>query len=99
MWEHCRGRATGQKGDTFSKIVQMYINKCKRFGTSVVIFDGYEASKKDATHNVRSGKMSQVVMIMAENCCPPEVYHQITVWKDRSDVNKDPLHVGDGSVE
>ena len=57
------------KKDTFSKISQMYIDKCKRFGASAIVFDGYEASTKDATHNVRSGKMSQVVKIIAENSC------------------------------
>ena len=52
------------------KIFQMYINKCKRLGASVVVFDGYEASKKDATHNVRSGKMFQVVKVIIENSLP-----------------------------
>ena len=57
------------KGDTFSNIFQMYINKCKRLGATVVVFDSYEASTKDATHNVRSGKMSKAVKIITENSC------------------------------
>ena len=60
------------KGDTFSRIFQMYINKYQRFGASAVAFDGCEASTKDATHNVKSGKMSQVVKIIAENSCPSD---------------------------
>ena len=44
------------KGDTFSKLFQMYINKCKMFGASVVVFDGYETSSKKATHNVMSAR-------------------------------------------
>ena len=57
------------EGDTFSNIFQMYINKCKRLGATVVVFDSYEASTKDATHNVRSGKMSKAVKIITENSC------------------------------
>ena len=50
----------------------MYINKYKRLGVSVVAFDGYKASTKDMTQNVRSGKISQVVKIIAENSFPPD---------------------------
>lgn len=38
----------------------------------VVAFDGYKASTKDMTQNVRSGKKSQVVKIIAENSFPPD---------------------------
>ena len=70
MEKHCCGLATGQ--NTFSKSFQMYINKYKRLGVSVVAFDGYKASTKDMTQNVRSGKISQVVKIIAENSFPPD---------------------------
>ena len=70
MEKHCCGLATGQ--NTFSKIFQMYLNKCKRLGVSIVAFDGYKASTKDMTQNVRSGKKSQVVKIIAENSFPPD---------------------------
>ena len=53
------------KGNTLSKIFQVYIRKCKRLGASVVLFDGYKASLKDATHKVRSGKIPQVAKIIA----------------------------------
>lgn len=35
----------------------------------LVIFDDYGASAKDANRNVRSGKISQVLNIIAENSC------------------------------
>lgn len=81
MEKHCCGLATGQ--NTFSKIFQMYINKYKRLGVSVVAFDGYKASTKDMTQNVRSGKISQVVKIIAENSCPFDRAEYLTNYANK----------------
>lgn len=80
MEKHCCGLATGQ--NTFSKIFQMYINKYKRPGVSVVAFDGYKASTKDMTQNVRSGN-SQVVKIIAENSCPFDRAEYLTNYANK----------------
>ena len=61
----------------------MYINKHKRLGASAVVFAGYETSTKDANHNVRSGKMSQVVKIIAENSCPFDRAEYLTNYANK----------------
>ena len=61
----------------------MYINKHKRLGASAVVFAGYETSTKDANHNVRSGKMSQVVKIIAENSCPFDRVEYLTNYANK----------------
>ena len=71
------------KGDTFVKLFHMYINKHKRLGASAVVFAGYETSTKDANHNVRSGKMSQVVKIIAENSCPFDRVEYLTNYANK----------------
>ena len=67
MEEHCCGRATGQ-----SEILLVKCFRCVSINVKslvLVIFDDYGALTKDANRNVRSGKTSQVVNIIAENSC------------------------------
>ena len=39
-----------KKGGKFSKIFDMYINKCSKFNINTVVFDGYNKLTKNATH-------------------------------------------------
>ena len=59
-----------RKGEKFSKIFDLYIDKCRMFNINTVAFDGYNKSTKDAAHKERSNKMPQVVEISDGNACP-----------------------------
>ena len=56
-----------KKGEKFSKVFDMYIDKCRKFNINTVVLDGYNKSTKDATHKERSNKKSQVVEISDGN--------------------------------
>ena len=58
------------KGEKFSKIFEMYIDRSRKFNTSTIVFGGYNKSTKDAKHKARSNKMSQIVEICDANACP-----------------------------
>ena len=58
-----------KKGEKFSKIFDMHIDKCRKFNINTVVFDGCNKSTKDATHKERSNEMSQVVEISDGNTC------------------------------
>ena len=59
-----------RKGRKFSKIFDLYIDKCRKFNINTVVFDEYNKSAKDATHKERSDNMSQVVDLSDGNACP-----------------------------
>ena len=59
-----------RKGEKFSKIFGLYIDKCRKFNINIVLFDGYNKLTKDAAHKERSNKMSQVVEI--SDACPSD---------------------------
>ena len=61
-----------RKGEKFSKIFDLYIDKCREFNINTVVFDGYNKSTKNATHKERSNKMSQVVGTSDGNACPSD---------------------------
>ena len=57
-----------KKGEKFSKIFDMYIDKCRqKFNINTDVFHGYNKSTKDATHKEGSNKMSEVVEISDGN--------------------------------
>ena len=45
------------------------VDRRRKFHIKTVVFDGYNKSAKDATHKVRSKKMSQTVEISDGNVC------------------------------
>ena len=54
-----------RKGEKFSKIFDLYIDKCRKFNINTVVFDGYNKLTKE-----RSNKMSWVVETSDGNDCP-----------------------------
>lgn len=59
-----------KKGESFNVIFQKYSNFLRHLGIHTIVFDGYELSTKDATHQKRAGIMSQNVDIKNDNSCP-----------------------------
>ena len=72
-----------RKGEKFSKIFDLYIDKCRKFNINTVVFDGYNKSTKDATHKERSNKMSQVVEISDGNACPTDRTEFLTNYTNK----------------
>ena len=72
-----------RKGEKFSKIFDLYIDKCRKFNINTVVFDGYNKSTKDATHKERSNKMSQVVEISDGNACPSDRAEFLTNYTNK----------------
>ena len=61
-----------RKGEKFSKIFDLHVDKCRKFNINTVVFDQYNKSTKDATHKERSNEMSQVVEISDGNAYPSD---------------------------
>ena len=59
-----------KKGEPFKTIFQKYSNFLTHLGIHTIVFDGYELSIKDATHQKRARVMSHNVDIKDENSCP-----------------------------
>ena len=59
-----------KKEETFKVIFQRYSNFLSHLGIDTIVFDGYDLSTKDATHQKWAGLMSHNVDIKDENSCP-----------------------------
>ena len=61
-----------KKNEQFCEIFEKYTSLLKHLQAKIVVFDGYDMSTKDATHQKRSGKVSQTVEIHDQHPCPAE---------------------------
>ena len=59
-----------KKDEAFNVILQTYTTFLRKRLINTVVFDGYELSTKDSTHQKRAGNISQDVDIKEENICP-----------------------------
>ena len=61
-----------KKNEQFHLIFEKYTSLLKHLDVNIVVFDGYNMSTKDATHQKRSGTVSQTVEIHDQYHCPSE---------------------------
>ena len=59
-----------KKDETYNVIFKRYATFFQNQMINTVVFDGYELSTKDTTHQKRAGNISQSVDIKEENPCP-----------------------------
>ena len=59
-----------KKDETFDVISERYASFLKKLMVNTIVFDGYDLSTKDSTHQKGSGNISQDVNIKEENPCP-----------------------------
>ena len=59
-----------KKDETFDVIFERYASFLKKLMVNTIVFDGYDLSTKDSTHQKRAGNISQDVDIKEENPCP-----------------------------
>ena len=72
-----------RKGEKFSKMFDLYIDKCRKFNINTVVSDGYNKSTKDTRQKERSNKMSQVVEISDRNACPSDLAEFLTNYTNK----------------
>ena len=61
-----------KRNELFATIFNKYSQFLAHHKIDTVVFDGYTLSTKDATHQKRSGKISQTVDISDDNRCPSD---------------------------
>ena len=61
-----------KKDELFSDIFKRYLNFLRHLRINVVIFDGYDLSTKDATHQKRKSRICQTVEVNDQNPCPSD---------------------------
>ena len=59
-----------KKNETFNVIFERYACFLRKLNLHTIVFDGYDLSTKDSTHQKRAGNISQDVDIKEDNLCP-----------------------------
>ena len=59
-----------KKNETFDTIFERYASFLKQLKIDTIVFDGYDMSTKDSTHQKRAGSISQDIDIKGDNPCP-----------------------------